>query len=173
MAKLGWAMLFCVLTAGLTSCKGKKRDVLFIAPELQPLIAKFVEDGEKYGAKVTIANLSAQLTERLEFPVVGDCTRNGDYPMIRISKSFWETASEANRQLEIYHELGHCILNREHDDAVIAENGNIPRSIMNTVEIDISVFLKNQDYYFCELFSVLTGATCASTSTPSSLAKGL
>jgi hypothetical protein len=163
LAKLGWALLFCVFATLLPACKGKKKDVLYIEPELQPFVSQFVQDAMKLGAHVEITNLSAQLSDRLEDPAVGECVRNGSNPMIRISRSFWQTASDANKQLEVYHELGHCVLNREHDDAMALDNGNIPRSIMNSSEIDIAVFLAHYDYYLCELFSSLTGASCSAS----------
>jgi len=53
---------------------------------------------------------------------------------IKVSESYWLTASDSAREELLFHELGHCLLNRAHDDGTMSlGNGrNIYKSIMNT-----------------------------------------
>lgn len=89
--------------------------------------------------------------------VIGVCKRWSDgYAMIEIDPTYWNNThvSDAQRKALIYHELGHCILNRGHDDSYIASNtyGSIPKSIMNSYLMDELAYPSLQAYYTDELF---------------------
>jgi hypothetical protein len=161
VAKFVLRMMILVLALpamGLVACdkKAKLRDTLFVAPELQPFVSKFEEEALKQGRSLKIKNLHAQFTDKLEYPATGECNASEGTPVVRISLAFWQTASDASKQVAMFHELGHCILERPHDDAVIFLNGQyIPRTLMIASELDSAVFLANYDYYMQELFSVL------------------
>lgn len=62
---------------------------------------------------------------------VGLCNQSGDLHHIIVDKTFWETASDLKKELIVFHELGHCVLNRRHNDEA---EGGICRSIMRTGE---------------------------------------
>ena len=75
---------------------------------------------------------------------------------IYIDEEFWEQADETYKQEAIFHELGHCVLNREHDSSLIAgsEEGTIytvPRSIMYPYVFGGRLYTKFYDYYTQEL----------------------
>lgn len=70
-------------------------------------------------------------------------------PKINVNVEKWSMLNEWRREAVIFHELGHCILGRAHDDVVI--NGRY-KSIMNSYLIDGDVYLLNRDYYQQELF---------------------
>lgn len=158
---LARALLISVLLILLSACKAKKpREVVYIAPELQPFVTQFKQDAEKYDRPLSITNLTAQLSDRIEDPAVGECARDAGTPIVRISRTFWSSASDAAKTLILYHELGHCVLGRDHEDTLIL-NDSIPRSLMATRELNVAVFVLHYDYYLCELFS--GWEVCAST----------
>ena len=151
-------LVLALLVAGLAACdkKAKPRDTLYIAPALQPLVAKFEEKANGQGRAIDIKNLYAQFTEALPEGVNGECNAGDGTPIVKISKAFWESASLSAQELVLFHELGHCILNRVHDDDVIFLNGAyIPETMMTSVEMDAAIFLANYDYYIQELFKAL------------------
>lgn len=49
--------------------------------------------------------------------------------LVRFRESWWLRASRWEREQLAMHELGHCILGRDHDDAM---RGKLPASIMNS-----------------------------------------
>lgn len=161
MAKSVPRVLILVLAlsvAGLVACdkKANLRDTLFVAPALQPLVAKFEQKAGEQGRTIDIKNLYAQLTEALPEGVNGECNAGDGTPIVKISKAFWENASLGAQELVLFHELGHCILDQVHDDDVIFLNGAyIPETMMTSVEMDTAVFLANYDYYIQELFKTL------------------
>lgn len=74
-------------------------------------------------------------------------------PVIVLNQGGWKVYGEFSREIVIFHELGHCILHREHDDRTIERNGEtIPISIMNAHVLDVNDYLLNRDYYLQELF---------------------
>lgn len=77
----------------------------------------------------------------------------GEGRNISINKAYWSDASHTSRELLIFHELGHCVLNLEHDDSWITLNGvYIPKSIMNSYLFSEYLYDTFREYYMLELF---------------------
>lgn len=85
---------------------------------------------------------------------LGSCTRGGDFtPKIMISEHYWSYMSDGEREMLIDHELGHCVLNREHDATWIEVNGDlVPKSLMYPYAFNESIFFNHYQYYMLELF---------------------
>lgn len=80
----------------------------------------------------------------------------------------WDVLDDASREALLLHELGHCLLHREHvqGDARIPDlraasekqpgdnehEFTGPKSLMNPTSVAGSVYLRNRDYYVKELF---------------------
>ena len=75
------------------------------------------------------------------------------YKEVRIKRSWWEQASYDSREFLILHELGHCFLDREHNENFIEMNGEIiPESIMYPLEFGWQYYYGYyKEYYFEEL----------------------
>ena len=85
--------------------------------------------------------------------VLGVCVRSDEAPnRVAVDQEAWSVASQAFRELIVFHELGHCVLNREHlDDEV---NG-VCVSIMNSGLVGCELSLENEairSAYLDELF---------------------
>lgn len=73
---------------------------------------------------------------------------------IIIKKSWWESAHPIQREIMVFHELGHCRLGRTHEDELIPfNNGNVKASIMNPVIPDVSTYQQHEEGYISELFT--------------------
>ncbi len=124
-------------------------------PGTGPEFAVFVHQFEAdYG--ISIGNFPIMFGDQ-SGNVIGVCQMWSDgYRQIQIDPGFWNNTnvSDARRKALIYHELGHCILNRGHDDAYIpsATYGSIPRSIMNSYLRYELAYPDLQPYYINELF---------------------
>ena len=68
---------------------------------------------------------------------------------VEIDPIFWQEATDTEKEVLIFHELGHCVLNRDHDEDIILEY-EIPKSIMYPVIFD-SPYKNNRSYYVDEL----------------------
>ena len=70
---------------------------------------------------VTVDLAAAGITgsiEKISTPgMVGICNHKKDQPNhVIIDNNFWKTASENAKELIVFHELGHCYLQRGHND---------------------------------------------------------
>jgi hypothetical protein len=122
-----------------------------IGPEFAPFVAQFEAD---YGA--SIGNFPITFSAQTG-NTIGVCKIWSDgYRIIEIDPTFWNNLniSDARRKSLIYHELGHCILNRGHDNAYISSPtyGSIPKSIMNMYLMEELSYANLQPYYIGELF---------------------
>lgn len=110
-------------------------------------------------------------SDSLPATVIGVCyypSSQRQYPYVEIKKSFWDTADEDARRNLIFHELGHCLLYRDHDTSVqFASNmgRSVPLSIMYpyiimTMSTEVvSFYLNYITDYINELFDPTQMAT--------------
>ena len=61
--------------------------------------------------------------------IVGVCEVGWKERSVLIDKEFWDSSSESEKEELIYHELGHCAMNLDHDSELI-KDGGCPKSIM-------------------------------------------
>lgn len=72
---------------------------------------------------------------------------------IFISQKFWSKGSPMQKKILIYHELGHCRLNRSHDDSFRAiDDMTIKNSIMHSTIPSTQEFMNYKSYYLEELY---------------------
>lgn len=91
-------------------------------------LASYVEDFQKTGEKVLshpipITNLVIQFVADTELEVTQAAYCNSGLlgltpPTISLSKSQWAIRSETDRRRLLFHELGHCVLGRDHKEAL-------------------------------------------------------
>lgn len=101
--------------------------------------------------------------------ILGVCTRGGGrLPSITVNPTFWQAWATSSRSSEmeqlLYHEMGHCLLNRNHNDATVTTADNhsqIPISIMNSYHLSPSLYEINYAYYINELYNSTIAGTVA------------
>jgi len=70
-----------------------------------------------------------------QYYTIGYCDPNTN--SVKILKSFWDTAPNSERRTVIMHELGHCVLNLDHDDQLNNRwSDGCPNSFMNSILMD-------------------------------------
>lgn len=151
MSKLGILVFLGALSISLTGCgKDKKRDV---DPSLDSYVTAFENASVDNGGGVKVDNLSAQFGDLDNPSERGVCvTKGDDTPTITISKTIWDRIPESERRELMFHELGHCVLFREHLDA-LTNDGHTPASLMNKYAIQGTTYSQYEKQYEAELFS--------------------
>lgn len=108
-----------------------------IEADLQEHFDTFIEEAAVYGVEISIADIDINgYIENIESRgTLGQCKSysNGSKAVV-IDQPFWNTASYIEREYVVFHELGHCLLNRDHDNSKDA-SGNC-MSIMQSGEGD-------------------------------------
>ena len=176
-----WLSIICILV--LCSCEDDPfpEPVERVIPKLvRPYVDQFVLEAEKRGVALDTSKLSfgfdRDLTVSLagdQKTVVGSCSRSENLHLVNIDtlNALWLLSGYLGKEEIVFHELGHCLLNRAHrDDKLVS--GDFA-SIMRTVGLlqygDLNnftgIFLQptgikahRRDYYIDELFNQ-TGAT--------------
>lgn len=89
---------------------------------------------------------------KLEYPIVGSCyVYTTGYKEIIIDPDFWFNTIQSEKEELLFHELGHCVLNKEHDETILkAAYFYIPKSIMYPYVFG-SQYTKFEQYYLDEL----------------------
>ena len=90
-------------------------------PEVvQPYVDLFLAEGAARGKFIDLTETGLEITfqDHLEDTLAAFCSDG----TIVISTQYWETRNDANREAMIFHELGHCILNRDHYNAILAND---------------------------------------------------
>jgi len=75
---------------------------------------------------------------------IGVCTKHGGaYPEVHLDPEYWAEATDVEREMLVFHELGHCDLGRRH-----CEVG----SLMAEYAFDGDTYLEYREDYLDELF---------------------
>lgn len=82
----------------------------------------------------------------LRSEIIGHCEyKEYHTPFIRLKGEWWEMGDSLDKESLLFHEFGHCILNRGHND--------ITSSLMASYLIDKNRYKKKKVYYINELFT--------------------
>jgi Zn-dependent peptidase ImmA (M78 family) len=128
-----------------------QREYQYHTGDFEPYVQAFKQDAKKFNLDISIVDLliifgNLNEDDDNEYFYLGICyTYTDKTPLIRIDEAIWKTLDEVERKLLIYHELGHCILNKDHDD----DSNNI----MNTLDVDSQYFIENEQEVLAHLFS--------------------
>lgn len=149
-------LLFALFT--LTACSS---DTLVnersdIEDALQVHFREFQDQARQRGVAVDYRDIDmeAYITNIQRNGVIGTCTQFGTGEKeIAIDENYWRRSSHLGRELVVFHELGHCILQRGHNEA--EGRGNTCLSIMNsgTSGCRTRYTAANRDFYIDELFN--------------------
>jgi|GEM_PF-1224614 len=144
--------LYCLLIVFLlASCSVEKDQI--IDTTFDVYVDRFFEEAQKRGQTIRKEDFSFTISfDKISY--AGLCSRPGND--ITISEFVWKDYNEMAREDLIFHEMGHCILKRPHDNGILA-HGEC-KSIMKGTEDNRSCFRNKsstvwRDYYLDELFN--------------------
>ncbi|HZI52986.1 MAG TPA: hypothetical protein VFD56_04770 [Chitinophagaceae bacterium] len=161
-------LIVCIVLS--LSCQ-KKNDFVYNVPrEFEPHVQRFISEAGARGHRISINNLiiKYESSSSLVYCATSNVISSGNdvQKIISIkSTSCWQTDTQA--ETIIFHELGHCILGRDHDNSLMPKGD--PKSIMypdNTELYSPCVYaigdscnkLYRRAYYIDELFNPSTPA---------------
>jgi hypothetical protein len=138
-------ILLCLLMA---SC-GDGLDDKYVEPQLSEYVEKF---RQLYNVP---ANIEIKFAD-LEIMIAGVCYSYGNSHednYIEIDRDYFDMYSNIEREELIFHELGHCIFNRDHTtERMMYKSYSVPISIMYPYMFGGSWFYEqNLTHYYDEL----------------------
>lgn len=148
---------FCACILLLTICSCNNENENEIEAELQVHFNSFIEEAAAHEMDISLEdlNIDGYIENIQERGTLGQCKSysNGSKQVV-IDQPFWNRADEMEREYIVFHELGHCLLGREHNDAKDS-NGHC-LSIMQSgdSECDGVYDLENRSGLIDELFGI-------------------
>lgn len=133
-----------------------EEDILETDAELIPYFEIFAEEA---AARGIVVDYEAERIEGLiqDIPardVLGQCFRNVERPRkVIFDRPTWEAADEPKRQFLIFHELGHCFLDRGHLDLRDGD-GNCVSIMHSSTQLcpNFELTDDNREFFLDELF---------------------
>jgi hypothetical protein len=124
-------------------------------------------EGAKRGIIFNTDDVGMEFSLLMPYNTLGYCrkmeiqylTEIRTYKKIILNTIQWVTMSVASKEQLVSHELGHCVLGREHVDGYIDVELNnkktmIPESLMSTYSFSDHYFKNFREYYYDELFQI-------------------
>lgn len=135
--------LILIILAVTSGC-GKA--TINIEDDLVAYYNSFIRDAKAEGFDFTSFPITIEFGDT-SGTIAAVCSRSNSVPKITVRRTFWDNVNDSMKKELIFHELGHCILNRGHDSTFQQSGG--PTSIMfpNVFEISDS----DWPYYVHEL----------------------
>jgi hypothetical protein len=110
-------IVLSLLLCTVFSCS--KEETIVVDTDLQPLFDSFAAEATKRGLTLDMSPYSGTISDLAETNVAAKCqTISNGQKRVLVDQTFWKSASALQREMVVFHELGHCVLNRAHlDDA--------------------------------------------------------
>jgi len=132
--------------------------VIDVKPEFQPYLDAYIVEANKRGVETKFeeTGLSIDFTEKQSGILSGVCFI-GQHK-IEIDRSDWNTLSDNEKEGLIFHELGHCHLDRGHTN-VLLPNGEWKSRMRGDpfedemMSTNVNYSGRRRDYYIEELFN--------------------
>ena len=159
--------LFSILIILLPGCR-KDDPTVSVDPELSNYTDRFYQEASLRNASLS-AEFSAFLVDNIEGSQAA-CGRGLSpnlfpeevtFPTIFIDRDCWVELNEISREILVFHEMGHALLDRSHTDGVLA-NGYQKSIMCGGTEQDCSDFpdygfcTEFREYYLDEIFDIAT-----------------
>lgn len=154
-----YPLLFIICSVFILGCEKDSNEnlvveELFIDEALQPYFDRFIAEGTNRGYEIdlTTKKIEGFLLDIQEDDVAGQCSYSPTSTRkVNIDINYWENATDLEREFVVFHELGHCYLEREHSDVRINRNcTSIMHSGTSGCRFNYTTF--NRSDYLDELF---------------------
>lgn len=124
---------------------------LTVNPEFQPYYDDFVQDLTLYKRSVIYGNIEIRFDTMKSEGRAGECHYLYPKHVIKINKVYWDRFNTVSKKIVIYHELGHCMLYKDHNES--RDSYGYPASVMYSTLIPSYLFLFKELDYIKELMS--------------------
>ena len=143
-----YIVLLCIV-----SCQDESAMEFAVSPEFSGIVDRFKVEAEHRNVIVDLQGLGINFGI-LDQSAIGRClTYQSGRREIVIEKSYWRRTTDIEKELLLFHELGHCILGRSHDDSTTSLGAckSLMTSGKNNCTLDYSYDTRTA--YLDELFN--------------------
>ncbi|MEM9819508.1 MAG: putative metallopeptidase [Bacteroidota bacterium] len=148
------ALCFSVWSVVLQGCSDAETDA-FVDSDLQEYFERFEVEAASRGIVIdlTAAEIEGYIDNIANPNVAGQCTHNSHQPdRVTIDQNYWSRYSDLEKEFLVFHELGHCYLDRGHLDAVYLNGTCVSMMNSGTVPCRSNYNVRTRADYLDELF---------------------
>ena len=150
--KTMWVLSWLVVLFSTTTCQKDTEFQYFVQSELQPFFDKFQEEGTARGKILDMKTVSGVLGDLPSVNVLGRCEQSTLNGTVTIDQAFWDKASYYEKEYVLFHELGHCVLDRRHLEDQRADGTCVSIMQSGTGGCRMSYNAQTRSAYLDELF---------------------
>lgn len=121
----------------------------YVDSGLKKYLDTYIEEANKRNISLKSNKIMILFGKTLEDGIVGYCEDRSGVSHIIIDPGFFNSVSEAEKEMLMYHELAHCLNDRNHCDI---EDNDEPISIMHSSDYPIKSYYKEREKLIDELF---------------------
>ncbi|MEM6316673.1 MAG: hypothetical protein AAF960_03330 [Bacteroidota bacterium] len=125
---------------------------------LWPFFERFENEAAARGkdANLVAARITGVIEDLDGEHVAGQCTTFGNFRPSRVTMDaeFWNRANDLFREFVVFHELGHCFLNRGHREDAFANGRCVSLMRSGTMDCIDNYNIATRSRYIDELFEV-------------------
>lgn len=124
-SKIKYAFFGMVLLV-ISACEFEPQVEFVVDSPVEEYYDRFIHEAAIRGLDVEYATsqVPARIADIEEENVIGTCSWSQNHSHnITLDQNYWRTANDMQREFLVFHELGHCVLGRDHVDNSDA-NGN-------------------------------------------------
>ena len=152
-------VLIALLGVTASACAPKQKQhesFLQVDAPFLDFVNNFEQVSAQEGTPVQVTDLVLSFGSTPSLNETGVCEwADNETPKITINQRIWNTLNDYDKQEVIFHELGHCVLKRIHQNTeMMAYNGTVQvaESIMYPYRISGTIYRDNIVHYHDELF---------------------
>lgn len=115
----GLRYIIIPLLFSLAACQTEEaKPSVEINNDLLPYFERFESEALLRGVEAPITTLVSGKFADIEGDIVGQCEHYANSPnTILVDQQYWQKASDLEKEYLLFHELGHCYLERSHLDS--------------------------------------------------------
>jgi hypothetical protein len=154
----GFSVGVIILLLVLSMCSKENNTPAVIAPDFKTYVDRFASEGTSRGVNVDVSKLTVSYSDTLMYYCGW-----GDYKsktvLISSRDDCWKNLSDLNKEILLFHEIGHAILGRSHDNSMLP-NGDYKTMMFAGNQFDLysEDSPERRKYYLDELFNSATPA---------------
>ena len=132
-------LLLFLLISLATACKKESESSVISGGHLadgsdmrfDPYVDAFMDRLLLAGLAPDTSLLEIKFSNSLPKNVLGRCSKvGGVYETVYINQTLWKTLNAGSKEELIFHELGHCLLDRAHNTTLATDGTALPVSVM-------------------------------------------
>lgn len=140
---------------GLSACEKDQVEPSKVDDALLPYFERFIVEAGERGLdfSVEMEELEADIISIDQDGVLGQCHFSEQAPnIVEVDNQFWNRATDMEKEYVVFHELGHCVLGKDHNDARNTDGtcSSIMQSGLTSCRVTYNS--SNRESYLNELF---------------------